>query len=81
MRALPHTPHTLTLPLETRHLEAFGRKVTATAEDLLGPAEDSPAVNHYHNAMSEIQRELRRPSVQQKVFSFAQNTPTDLVRS
>jgi division protein 1 len=31
--------------------------------------------------MSNIQRELRRPSVQRKVFSFAQTTPTDLVRS
>lgn len=36
---------------------------------------------HYHNAMSEIHRELRRPHVQRKIFSFAQTTPTDLVRS
>jgi division protein 1 len=31
--------------------------------------------------MSEIHRELRRPKLQRKVFSFAQTTPTDLVRS
>lgn len=36
---------------------------------------------HYNNAISEIHRELRRPYVQRKIFSFAQTTPTDLVRS
>lgn len=41
-----------------------------------------PTTSHsYQTAMSEIQRELRRPNVQRKVFSFAQTTPTDLVRS
>ncbi|KAK2754859.1 Mitochondrial fission protein [Arachnomyces sp. PD_36] len=63
--------------LTARHFEAFGRKVTSTAGQLI--VGDSGA--HYHNAMSEIHRELRRPHVQRKIFSFAQTTPTDLVRS
>ena len=42
---------------------------------------DSTGGSHYHNAMSGIQRELRRPNVQRRIFSFAQTTPTDLVRS
>lgn len=31
--------------------------------------------------MNDIQRELRRPAAQRRMFSFAQTTPTDLVRS
>ena len=31
--------------------------------------------------MSEIQKELRRPGIQQRVFSYAQTSPTDLMRS
>ncbi|KAJ5782417.1 hypothetical protein N7457_004191 [Penicillium paradoxum] len=65
--------------LTTRHIEAFGRKVTSTAGHLMGPGEQNS--NHLHNAMSDIHRELRRPSMQRKVFSLAQTTPTDLVRS
>jgi division protein 1 len=36
---------------------------------------------HYHNALGELHRELRRPNLQRSVFSFAQTTPRDLVRS
>lgn len=42
---------------------------------------DPASAPSYQTAMSEIHRELRRPKVQRKVFSFAQTTPTDLVRS
>ncbi|KMU74608.1 mitochondrial division protein 1 [Coccidioides immitis RMSCC 3703] len=67
--------------LTTRHIEAFGRKVTTTASHLMAPKSDPTLTTHYQSAMSDIQRELRRPTVQRKVFSFAQTTPTDLVRS
>ncbi|KAK2746942.1 Mitochondrial fission protein [Myotisia sp. PD_48] len=67
--------------LTTRHLEAFGRKVTTTAGQLMNPVGDGTTGVHYQSAMSEIQRELRRPAVQRKLFSFTQTTPTDLMRS
>ncbi|KAJ5802823.1 uncharacterized protein N7503_005273 [Penicillium pulvis] len=66
--------------LTTRHIEAFGRKVTTTAGHLMGPTDQNPNA-HYQNAMSDIHRELRRPAAQRKVFSLTQTTPTDLVRS
>lgn len=60
---------------------AFGRKVTTTAGALLGPLTDSTPTTHYHNAMSDLHKQLRRPNLQRSVFSFAKTTPTDLVRS
>lgn len=46
----------------------------------MGPAgEANPG--HYHNAMADIQRELRRPNSQRKIFSLTRTTPTDLFRS
>lgn len=36
---------------------------------------------HYQNALGELQRELRRPGIQRSVFSFAQTTPREIVRS
>ncbi|KAJ5356097.1 hypothetical protein N7517_010706 [Penicillium concentricum] len=65
--------------LTSRHLEAFGRKVTTTAGHLMGPGEQHTA--HLNHAMTDIHRELRRPATQRKVFSLTQTTPTDLVRS
>ncbi|OJK01650.1 hypothetical protein ASPACDRAFT_116561 [Aspergillus aculeatus ATCC 16872] len=67
--------------ITTRHIEAFGRKVTSTAGHLMGPTSESSNGGHYHNAMVDIQRELRRPAAQRNVFSLTQTTPTDLVRS
>ncbi|KKK15546.1 hypothetical protein P175DRAFT_0425696 [Aspergillus ochraceoroseus IBT 24754] len=67
--------------ITTRHIEAFGRKVTSTAGHLMGPSGDPSSTAHYQNAMVDIQRELRRPGTQRKVFALAQTTPTDLVRS
>lgn len=46
----------------------------------MGPSD--PGTNsHYHNAMSEVSRQLRRPSLQRSMLSMARTTPTDLVRS
>lgn len=45
----------------------------------MGPGEQKDT--HFHNAMTDIHRELRRPAAQRKVFSLTQTTPTDLVRS
>ncbi|KAK7538352.1 mitochondrial division protein 1 [Phyllosticta citribraziliensis] len=63
----------------SRQLEAFGRKVTATANHLIGP--DGGISHHYQNALGELHRELRRPGIQRSVFSFTQTTPRELVRS
>jgi division protein 1 len=63
---------------QTRQLQAFGRKVTATAGSLIGV---EGVTQHYQNALGELHRELRRPALQRSVFSFAQTTPRDLVRS
>ncbi|RDW63115.1 WD repeat-containing protein [Aspergillus mulundensis] len=67
--------------ITSRHIEAFGRKVSTTAGHLMGPSGDPNSSTHYQNAMVDIHRELRRPGTQRKVFSLAQTTPTDLVRS
>jgi division protein 1 len=67
--------------VQSRHIEAFGRKVTSTAGHLMGPITDSSNGSHYHTAMADIHRELRRPTTQRKVFSLTQTSPTDLVRS
>ncbi|KAE9970640.1 Mitochondrial fission protein [Venturia inaequalis] len=66
---------------QTRQLEAFSRKVTATASHLIGPL-DSTGVNvHYQSALGELHRELRRPMVQRSIFNFARNSPRELVRT
>ncbi|RFU32089.1 hypothetical protein B7463_g4276, partial [Scytalidium lignicola] len=67
--------------LSTRSLEAFGRKVTTTAGHLIGPLSDPSASAHYQSAMSDIHKQLKRPTLQRSVFSFAKATPTELVRS
>ena len=46
----------------------------------MGPSDQGHGT-HYHNAITDIHRELRRPAAQRKVFSLTQTTPTDLVRS
>jgi division protein 1 len=47
----------------------------------MGPSGDTTTNTHYHNAMVDIHRELRRPDTQRRVFALTQTTPTDLVRS
>ncbi|KAG8527581.1 Mitochondrial fission protein [Bacidia gigantensis] len=64
--------------LSTRHIEAFGRKVTTTASHLISDSRNS---EHYQNAMSQLQRELRRPTFQTSIFAQARASPTELVRS
>ncbi|KAI9686246.1 MAG: Mitochondrial fission protein [Bathelium mastoideum] len=66
---------------QSRQLEAFGRKVTATAGHLIGPLGDGSAQQQYQNAIGEIHRELRRPLMQRSVFALAQSSPRELVRS
>ncbi|KAF2395616.1 WD repeat-containing protein [Trichodelitschia bisporula] len=63
--------------INTRQLEAFSRKVTATASFLI--ADSAPAT--YHAAVGDIHRELRRPLMQRSLFSFTQSGPRELVRS
>ncbi|KAM5489402.1 Mitochondrial fission protein [Microsporum audouinii] len=67
--------------LTSRQLEAFGRKVTTTASHLMNSTADPTSNVHYQAALSGIQRELRRPAAQRRMFAFAQTTPTELVRS
>ena len=56
--------------------------MTATAGSLIGgPLGDGGVSQHYQNAIGELHRELRRPMLQRSVFSFAQTTPRELVRS
>ncbi|KAF3767787.1 mitochondrial division protein 1 [Cryphonectria parasitica EP155] len=67
--------------MQTRGLEAFGRKVTTTASHLMGPLSDPTTSGHYHQAMGEVSKQLRRPTLQRSMFSMAKTTPTDMVRS
>lgn len=62
---------------QTRQIEAFGRKVSSTASQMMDPTSNV----HYQHAISELQKELRRPGLQQRVFSYAQASPTEMVRS
>ncbi|KAI9836379.1 MAG: Mitochondrial fission protein [Sarea resinae] len=66
--------------LSTKQIEAFSRKVTTTAGHLIGPLGDAGS-SHYQNAMNDLHRELRRPNIQRSVFSFAQTSPSEIVRS
>ena len=66
---------------KARQLEAFGRKVTATAGHLIGPLGEGGAQQHYQNALGDIHRELRRPLIQRSVFALTQSSPRELVRS
>lgn len=66
--------------VQTRGLEAFGRKVTTTASHLMAPNAEATA-HHYQTAMKQVHKQLARPSVQQSVFALARRTPTEIVRS
>ncbi|KAI1335823.1 mitochondrial division protein [Xylariaceae sp. FL0016] len=66
--------------LSPRGIEAFTRKVTTTASHLAGHAGEHGG-NPYHNAMTQVHNQLRRPNIQRSMFSMAKTTPTDLVRS
>ncbi|TDZ17336.1 Mitochondrial division protein 1 [Colletotrichum orbiculare MAFF 240422] len=68
--------------ISTRGIEAFGRKVTTTASHLIAPlSEQSNGNHHYHGALAEVHKQLRRPTIQRSMFSMAKTTPTDMVRS
>ncbi|KAI4866778.1 mitochondrial division protein 1 [Hypoxylon rubiginosum] len=66
--------------LSPRGIEAFTRKVTTTASHLVGPGTDHSG-NHYHSAMAQVHKQLRKPGIQRGMFTMAKTTPTDLVRS
>ncbi|KAM0512010.1 hypothetical protein ACHAPE_009254 [Trichoderma viride] len=66
--------------ISTRGLEAFSRKVTVTASQLMGPAAEASGI-HYRAAMAEVHKQMKRPSVQRGVFSMARSSPTEIVRS
>ena len=55
--------------------------MTTTAGHLLAPLADPSTSAHYQNAMTEIHKELRRPNLQRRMFSFAQSSPTEIVRA
>jgi mitochondrial division protein 1 len=42
---------------------------------------DATTTNHYPSAINSLSRQMRRPGLQRGVFSFAQTSPRDLVRS
>lgn len=47
----------------------------------MAPLGDPGSSSHYQNAMTEVQKQLRRPAMQRSVFSMAKATPTEMVRS
>lgn len=47
----------------------------------MAPLSDPSGTSHYQHAMSELHKGLQRPGIQQRVFSYAQASPTELVRS
>jgi division protein 1 len=47
----------------------------------MAPLSDPSGTSHYQHAMSELHKGLHRPGIQQRVFSYAQASPTELVRS
>ena len=81
VKSLPSSSLRCAYTRQTRHIEAFSRKVTTTASHLMGPLGDPSSSTHYQHAMSELKKELRRPGIQRSVFSYAQKSPTELVRS
>ncbi|KAH7375175.1 mitochondrial division protein [Plectosphaerella cucumerina] len=68
--------------VSTRGIEAFGRKVTTTASHLMAPlTEQGNHAPQYKSAMTEVQKQLKRPTMQRSMLSMARTTPTDMVRS
>ena len=65
--------------MQTRGLEAFSRKVTTTANHLIGPEEN--VSGHYKNAMAEVHKQFKRPNMQRSMFSMTKTTPTEMVRA
>lgn len=47
----------------------------------MGPLADPSNSSHYQFAMSELQKELRKPGIQRKVFSYTQASPSEIVRA
>jgi mitochondrial division protein 1 len=47
----------------------------------MAPRGDPASSSTYQTAMTEVHRQLRRPGLQESMFSMARTTPTDMVRS
>jgi division protein 1 len=47
----------------------------------MAPRGDPGSNSTYQTAMTEVHRQLRRPGLQESMFSMARTTPTDMVRS
>ncbi|RMZ82400.1 hypothetical protein DV737_g2045, partial [Chaetothyriales sp. CBS 132003] len=71
------TPSVIGTIIDTRQLEAFGRKVTATASHLMGDDTNQA----YPTAITSLSRSMRRPGAQRAVYSFTRQAPSELVRS
>ncbi|EWC47986.1 mitochondrial division protein 1 [Drechslerella stenobrocha 248] len=70
------------LSLQNTNISSLSRKVTSTAGSLISPFSDSLVPgSHYHHAMTEVSKDLRRPSIQKRVFSFSKSSPSEIVRS
>ncbi|KAI9886118.1 MAG: GMP synthase (glutamine-hydrolyzing) [Watsoniomyces obsoletus] len=71
--------------LSTRNLEAFGRKVTTTAGQLIGPfgegGGNGNTSGHYTTAIGELHKEMRQPALQRRMFSMTRASPMEVVRS
>ncbi|KAK6345998.1 Mitochondrial fission protein, variant 2 [Orbilia blumenaviensis] len=67
------------LLLQTTNISSLSRKVSSTAGSLIGPFADPGS--HYHNAMTDLSKDLKKPSIQKRVFSFSKSSPSELVRS
>lgn len=63
-------------------MTAFGRTVTATAGQFIGPFADGSPPGHYTSAMGDISKQLaKRPSLQKRMLSLNHRSPAELVRS
>ena len=47
----------------------------------MGPLADPSNSVHYQHAMSELQKELRKPGIQRKVFAYTKASPSEIVRA
>ncbi|EPS45450.1 hypothetical protein H072_548 [Dactylellina haptotyla CBS 200.50] len=67
--------------IQNTNISSFSRKVTSTAGSLIAGTTFNDSGTHYHNAMSEVSKDLKRPSIQKRVFTFSKSSPSELVRS
>ncbi|KAI5820429.1 WD40-repeat-containing domain protein [Pyronema omphalodes] len=65
-----------------RDLTAFGRTVTATAGQIIGPFAEGDRPGQYTSTMGDISKQLaKRPAIQKRMLSMKHRSPGELVRS